>query len=235
MTPRYNHQSTETSIDDVRLSDATRYNKAMSKTNTSSGTSSSNTAAHTLNLAGQFLIAMPNLSGDTFERTVVYICEHSSNGALGLIVNRTADVKVSEILNKLATEDSDIRYTHSTRADQAVLLGGPVQTERGFVLHAPFQQYASTVRISERLGLTSSRDILEDWAQGQGPKHMLLALGYAGWSAGQLEKELARNAWLTVPADEHVLFETLPSEKYSQAMRLLGINETMISDTAGHA
>ncbi|MFB0949577.1 MAG: YqgE/AlgH family protein, partial [Burkholderiaceae bacterium] len=85
----------------------------MSKTNTSSGTSSSNTAAHTLNLAGQFLIAMPNLSGDTFERTVVYICEHSSNGALGLIVNRTADVKVSEILNKLATEDSDIRYTHS--------------------------------------------------------------------------------------------------------------------------
>ena len=180
MTPRYNHQSTETSIDDVPLSDATRYNKAMSKTNTSSGTSSSNTAAHTLNLAGQFLIAMPNLSGDTFERTVVYICEHSSNGALGLIVNRTADVKVSEILNKLATEDSDIRYTHSTRADQAVLLGGPVQTERGFVLHAPFQQYASTVRISERLGLTSSRDILEDWAQGQGPKHMLLALGYAG-------------------------------------------------------
>ena len=188
-----------------------------------------------INLTDHFLIAMPAMDDPYFSRTLIYIAEHNDQGALGLIVNRTADVKVSEILNKLATEDSDIRYTHSTRADQAVLLGGPVQTERGFVLHAPFQQYASTVRISERLGLTSSRDILEDWAQGQGPKHMLLALGYAGWSAGQLEEELARNAWLTVPADEHVLFETLPSEKYSQAMRLLGINETMISDTAGHA
>lgn len=188
-----------------------------------------------ISLAGQFLIAMPTLQGDTFERTVVYICEHSAQGALGLIVNRTADVKVSEILNKLSSEAEGIHYTASARPDQAVLLGGPVQVERGFVLHAPFQQYASTVRISERLGLTSSRDILEDWAQGQGPEHMLLALGYAGWSAGQLEEELARNAWLTVPADEHVLFETLPSEKYSQAMRLLGIDETMISHTAGHA
>lgn len=191
--------------------------------------------APAMNLAGQFLIAMPSLHGDAFERTVVYVCEHSAQGALGLIVNRTADVKVSEILNKLSTEDDSIQYTPSTRADQAVLLGGPVQVERGFVLHAPFQQYASTVRISERLGLTSSRDILEDWAQGHGPEHMLLALGYAGWSAGQLEDELARNAWLTVPADEHVLFETLPSEKYTQAMRLLGISETMISHTAGHA
>ena len=207
----------------------------MSKTNTSSSVGNASAPASTLNLAGQFLIAMPSLSGDVFERTVVYICEHSASGALGLIVNRTADVMVSELLNKLTTEDGDIRYVPSTRADQAVLLGGPVQTERGFVLHAPFQQYASTVRISERLGLTSSRDILADWAQGQGPKHMLLALGYAGWSAGQLEEELSRNAWLIAPADEHVLFETLPSEKYSQAIRLLGITETMISDTTGHA
>lgn len=188
-----------------------------------------------MNLTGQFLIAMPTLHGDTFDRTVIYMCEHSASGALGLIVNRTADVKVSEILDKMAAENDSITYQPSARADQAVLLGGPVQIERGFVLHAPFQKYASTVRISERLGLTSSRDILEDWAQGQGPEHMLLALGYAGWSAGQLEEELANNAWLTVPADEHVLFETLPSEKYAQAMRLLGISETMISGTAGHA
>ncbi len=188
-----------------------------------------------MDLTGQFLIAMPHLHGDAFDRTVIYICEHSASGALGLIVNRTADVKVSEILDKLSDENDSIRIEPTARADQAVLLGGPVQTERGFVLHAPFQKYASTVRINDRLGLTSSRDILEDWAQGQGPEHMLLALGYAGWSAGQLEDELAQNAWLTVPADEHVLFETLPNEKYAQAMRLLGISETMISGTAGHA
>ena len=208
----------------------------MSKS-TSISTKKASAQNQPINLTGQFLIAMPTLHGDSsFERAVVYICEHTVKGALGLVINRTADVKVSEILDKLASESEGIVYTPpKAYADQSVLLGGPVQSERGFVLHTPFHEYASTVRINDRLALTTSRDILEDWAQGQGPEHMLLALGYAGWGAGQLEEELARNAWLTVAADEHVLFETLPNEKYTQAMRLLGIDETMISHTSGHA
>ena len=208
----------------------------MSKS-TSISTKKASAQTQPINLTGQFLIAMPTLHGDSsFERAVVYICEHTAKGALGLVINRTADVKVSEILDKLASESEGIVYTPpKAYADQSVLLGGPVQSERGFVLHTALHEYASTVRINDRLALTTSRDILEDWAQGQGPEHMLLALGYAGWGAGQLEEELARNAWLTVAADEHVLFETLPNEKYTQAMRLLGIDEAMISHTSGHA
>lgn len=187
-----------------------------------------------LNLAGQFLIAMPSQQGDAFERTVIYICEHNTSGALGLVINRESDVTISDVLTKLSVvDDMQIQYTaHST---DSVLVGGPVQTERGFVLHSPFKQYAATIQINDNLGLTSSRDILEAVARGEGPQHMLLALGYAGWGAGQLEEEMARNAWLNVPASEHVLFETLPREKYDQAMRLLGFDAAMLSEQAGHA
>lgn len=186
------------------------------------------------NLVGQFLIAMPNQLGDAFERTVVYICEHNASGALGLVVNRSADVTISDVLTKLDVVD-EMSIQYAAHASESVLVGGPVQTERGFVLHAPFHEYAATIKINDNVGLTSSRDILEDLARGQGPDKMLLALGYAGWGAGQLEAELARNAWLTVPADEHVLFETLPRERYQQAMRLLGFDAAMLSDQAGHA
>lgn len=187
-----------------------------------------------MNLTGQFLIAMPSQHGDAFERTVIYVCEHSATGALGLVVNRASDVTVSDVLSKLAVAD-DMQIQYAAHASESVLVGGPVQTERGFVLHSPFQKYAATIQVSENLGLTSSRDILEDVARGEGPRHMLLALGYAGWGAGQLEEELANNAWLNVPADEHVLFETLPREKYDQAMRLLGFDAAMLSEQAGHA
>ncbi|GHA73771.1 UPF0301 protein [Formosimonas limnophila] len=186
------------------------------------------------NLVGQFLIAMPSQLGDAFERTVVYVCEHNASGALGLVVNRSADVTISDVLTKLDVVD-EMSIQYAAHASESVLVGGPVQTERGFVLHAPFHEYAATIKINDNVGLTSSRDILEDLARGQGPDKMLLALGYAGWSAGQLEAELARNAWLTVPADEHVLFETLPRERYQQAMRLLGFDAAMLSDQAGHA
>lgn len=190
-----------------------------------------------INMTGQFLIAMPQVQNDSFERAVIYVCDHSPDGALGLMVNRSADVKISDVLERIQSEDDSLKLTEpfDARAGQAVMLGGPVQTERGFVLHSPYQEYAATIKINDQLGLTSSRDILEDLAQGGGPKHMMLALGYAGWSAGQLEQELANNVWLTVPADVHVLFETLPAEKYQQAMRLLGINEAMLADHAGHA
>lgn len=189
-----------------------------------------------INLTGQFLIAMPNAANDAFERAVIYVCEHTERGALGLMINRPADVMVSEVLAKMASEDNSIRYSEiSGKVDQNVLVGGPVQTERGFVLHSPYREYAATIKINDNLGLTSSRDILEDWAQGQGPQKMLLALGYAGWGAGQLEEELSHNVWLNVAADEHVIFETLLTEKYSQAMRLLGINESMLISVSGHA
>ena len=195
------------------------------------------TQSPAINLKGQFLIAMPAIQGDAFERAVIYVCDHSDSGALGLMINRTTDVKISDILVRLQAEDDSlhISYPLPIQTEQNVYLGGPVQTERGFVLHSPYKEYAATVRINEHLGLTSSRDILEDVAQGKGPENFLLALGYAGWGAGQLEEELARNVWLTVPADAHVLFETLPTEKYQQAVRLLGISETMLSDVAGHA
>ena len=195
-------------------------------------------------LVGCFLIAMPSLQGDAFERTLVYLCEHDASGAMGLIVNRTSDVSISDVVKDFVSKedgkdeadaDGQIQFEVLNRSNQTVLLGGPVSSDRGFVLHAPYKEYASTVRINERLGLTRSFDILEDIGRGQGPKQMLMALGYAGWSAGQLEKELVANAWLAVPANEHILFETLPSEKYDQAIRLLGINELMLSDTMGHA
>ncbi len=190
-----------------------------------------------VNMTGQFLIAMPQIQGDEFERAVIYVCDHTADGALGLMINRSSSVKISDVLSKIQAEDESmtIRYPLPARAEQIVMLGGPVQTERGFVLHSPYQAYAATLKIGEDLGLTSSRDILEDLANGQGPERMLLALGYSGWSAGQLEEEIANNVWLTAPADAHVLFETLPAEKYQQAMLLLGINEAMLSDSAGHA
>ena len=186
------------------------------------------------NLVGQFLIAMPKQLGDAFERTVIYVCEHNAQGALGLVINRASDVTISDVLTKLAVVD-EMSIQYAAHSSEVVLMGGPVQTERGFVLHSPFHEYAATIKINDRLGLTSSRDILEDVARGEGPEHMLLALGYAGWGAGQLEEELARNAWLNVTADEHVLFETLPRERYAQAMRLLGFDAAMLSEQAGHA
>ena len=188
----------------------------------------------TQNLVGQFLIAMPNQLGDAFERTVIYVCEHNEHGALGLVINRASDVTISDVWTNLAVVD-EMSIPYAAHASETVLVGGPVQTERGFVLHTPFHEYAATIKINDHLGLTSSRDILEDIARGEGPAHMLLALGYAGWGAGQLEDELARNAWLNVTADEHVLFETLPRERYNQAMRLLGFDAAMLSEQTGHA
>ena len=188
-------------------------------------------------MTGQFLIAMPKVQGDAFERAVIYVCDHTSDGALGLMINRTSSVTISDVLQRMQEDDDGVHINAPLpkRTEQSVMLGGPVQTERGFVLHTPYHEYAATLKIGEDYGLTSSRDILEDVANGRGPEKLLLALGYAGWDAGQLEDELARNVWLTAPADAHVLFETLPSEKYQQAMLLLGISEAMLSDEAGHA
>lgn len=187
-----------------------------------------------LNLSGQFLIAMPNQAGDEFDHTVIYICEHTSAGTVGLVINRTSDVTISDVLTQLEVVD-EMSIQYAARGTETVFFGGPVQTQRGFILHTPFQKYAATIKVNDHLGMTSSRDILEDVARGNGPQQMLLALGCAAWAPGQLEEELAQNVWLTVPADEHILFETLPREKYNQAMRSLGFNPAMLSNQMGRA
>lgn len=186
-----------------------------------------------LDLTGQFIIATPSQRGDDFDRSVIYICEHNDSGALGIVINKTADITIADILNKLdVANELPIPYA---RASEPVLMGGPVQAERGFVLHSHTHDYAATLKINKQLSLTSSTDVLEEVARGKGPEHMLLALGYAGWGAGQLENEIAHNSWLNVLANEHVLFETLPRERYNQAVRLLGFEASMLSQQTGHA
>jgi putative transcriptional regulator len=181
-------------------------------------------------LTNQFLIAMPALDDPNFAQTVTLVCEHSERGALGIVINRTLPMTLGEVFDQLGLDSS-----RSRMSEQPVLRGGPVQTERGFVLHSPAGPYESSLPFSERMHLTTSRDILDAMAVGEGPASAVIALGYAGWEAGQLEDEMARNAWLTVEADERVLFSTPVEERWSAAARLLGIDLVALSSDAGHA
>ncbi|WP_369600770.1 YqgE/AlgH family protein [Hahella sp. SMD15-11] len=177
-------------------------------------------------LKNHFLIAMPHLKDPHFQGTVTLLCDHDEDGAMGVIVNRVLDVQLSEILDQL-----DI---HPLRHDEPVYFGGPVQLERGFVLHREPGPWKSTVEVSDGIHITTSRDILEAIAEGWGPAEHLVALGYAGWTAGQLEEELARNAWLTCPATPEVLFNVPPDGKLGYLMGQLGIDYRMLTDQAGH-
>jgi len=181
-------------------------------------------------LNNQFLIAMPALDDPNFAQTVTLICEHSERGALGIVVNRTLPMTLGEVFEQLGLAASQSRVN-----EQPVLQGGPVQTERGFVLHSPTGKWESSLPFSERMHLTTSRDILDALAAGEGPASAVIALGYAGWDAGQLEEEMARNAWLTVPADERVVFATPVDQRWQAAARLLGIDLFTLSSDAGHA
>ena len=181
-------------------------------------------------LNNQFLIAMPALEDPNFAQTVTLICEHSERGALGIVINRTLPMTLGEVFEQLGLDASRSRVN-----DQPVLQGGPVQTERGFVLHSPTGKWESSLPFSERMHLTTSRDILDALAAGEGPASAVIALGYAGWDAGQLEEEMARNAWLTVPADERVVFATPVDQRWQAAARLLGIDLFTLSSDAGHA
>ena len=181
-------------------------------------------------LNNQFLIAMPALEDPNFAQTVTLICEHSERGALGIVINRTLPMTLGEVFEQLGLDASQSRVN-----DQPVLQGGPVQTERGFVLHSPNGKWESSLPFSERMHLTTSRDILDALAAGEGPASAVIALGYAGWDAGQLEEEMARNAWLTVPADERVVFATPVDQRWQAAARLLGIDLFTLSSDAGHA
>lgn len=182
------------------------------------------------NLSNQFLIAMPGMADENFAGTVVYVCEHSPRGALGLVINRPADITVSDLFERIGLESP------SELAQVPVLQGGPVQTERGFVLHDPTgTTYASTLQIPGGLEMTTSKDVLEHMAEGGGPKRVLITLGYSGWNAGQLEEEIAQNGWLTVEAEPSVLFDTALDHRFNAAMALLGFSPAMLSQTAGHA
>jgi putative transcriptional regulator len=184
-----------------------------------------------VNLTHHFLIAMPGMADPYFSRSLTYVCEHNEQGALGLVVNRPIDMTLAAFFAKLELRLQDA----SPHALSPVFFGGPVQTDRGFVLHQPIGEWQSTLAVRDRVGLTTSRDILEAVAEGAGPERMLVALGYSGWGAGQLENELKENAWLTVEATDSVLFELPAEQRLAAAMELLGVDFASLSERAGHA
>ncbi|HSX85531.1 MAG TPA: YqgE/AlgH family protein [Cellvibrio sp.] len=180
-------------------------------------------------LRDHFLIAMPGLNDSSFAHTVTYICEHSDKGAMGVVINSATPMLLKEIFSQMDLDDL------SDQGDQIVMSGGPVQPERGFVLHSSDTKWQSTLEISSGICLTASRDIITALAAGRGPKQCLIALGYAGWGEGQLEAEIAANSWLTVPADKDIIFNTPFEERWASAAQALGIDVNLISSTAGHA
>ena len=177
-----------------------------------------------------FLIAMPALVEGLFAHSVTYVCEHSDQGAMGIVINQPMGLPLRDILDHLDIDDA------RSHLDDPVMAGGPVQTDRGFVLHRTSEQrWESTIVITEEISLTTSRDILNAMAHAQGPSDTLVALGYAGWGAGQLEDEIASNAWLTLPADSAIIFEVPVAQRLTAAAAKLGVNMALISSSAGHA
>ena len=222
-----------------------------------------NADSASINLTHHFLIAMPGLEDSTFAKSVVYLCEHSERGALGLVINKPSDLSMPALFEKV-----ELPLKRQDLIDVPVLKGGPVHTERGFVLHEPMcvptppsatsgddaqderdalaavsapehttaeSVYASTMTIPGGLEMTTSKDVLEALSTGAGPKRVLISLGYSAWGEGQLESELAENSWLTVSADPAIIFDTPIDQRYERAMALLGLQSWMLSSEAGHA
>jgi len=190
-----------------------------------------------VNFTNQFLIAMPSLREGTFAGTVVYLCEHTEKGALGLVINKPIDITLKHLFEKV-----ELSLDRDDLAEKPVYFGGPVQTERGFVLHESLGgegdeggHYNSSLRIPGGLEMTTSKDVLEALSSGAGPKKVLVTLGYSGWGAGQLEDEMSRNGWINVGAEPGIIFDTPVEERYDKALSLLGINANMLSGEAGHA
>jgi putative transcriptional regulator len=192
-----------------------------------------------INLTNHFLIAMPGLEDAIFSKSVVYVCEHTPRGALGLVINKPADIKMAALFGKV-----DLPLKRQDLTDKPVFQGGPVQIERGFVLHEPIfpesdkpeqALYASTMSIPGGLEMTTSKDVLEALSTGYGPRRVLVTLGYSAWGEGQLETELSENSWLTVDADQSVIFDTPVEQRYDRALSLLGLQSWMISSQVGHA
>ncbi|MBS1169357.1 MAG: hypothetical protein H6R01_275 [Burkholderiaceae bacterium] len=183
-----------------------------------------------LNLSNHFLIAMPSMSDPVFGGTVVYLCEHNKHGALGMVINRPTEIKMSDLFERL-----DLKPEISLWTSRPVMFGGPVQEDRGFVLHSPQGEFSSMLKVSDDIAFTTSRDVLEAVASGNGPQRVLVGIGYSGWSAGQLEQEISKNGWLTVAADPQVIFDLPFEERYKAALKLLGIEPAMLAASAGHA
>lgn len=192
------------------------------------------TLMETANLSNHFLIAMPAMTDPNFARTLTFICEHNADGAIGIVVNRPMDMSLAGLFDRvgipLEDEQAEARF-----AGLPVYFGGPVQTDRGFVLHRPAGHWQSSLDVSESVALTSSRDILLAMGSTGEPGEVLVSLGYAGWTAGQLEWELSQNAWLTVEADLGIIFSVPPEERLPAAMQLLGVDFANLSEVAGHA
>ncbi len=189
-------------------------------------------------LDGQIIIAMPGIGDPRFERTVIFMCAHSADGAMGLVINKPADdITFPEMLDRLNIVPEEERIMLPERTQNIeVQFGGPVETGRGFVLHTTDYFVAdSTLPIDERIGLTATLDVLKAIAKGEGPRQALLALGYAGWAPGQLENELQHNGWLHCEADENLLFDSDLENRYAAAVKKIGIDLSMLSSEAGHA
>ena len=186
-----------------------------------------------LNLANHFLIAMPSIQDPIFGGTVVYVCEHNEKGVLGVVINKPTDMTMEVLFDRV-----DLKLGEGLRSsvvDEPIMFGGPVQDDRGFVLHSPGGRYSSSLTVTDDVAFMTSIDVLEAVANGAGPARMLVSIGYSGWSPGQLEEELSRNGWLTVAADAHVLFDLPIEERYTAAIKLLGIDPLMLATEAGHA
>jgi putative transcriptional regulator len=181
-------------------------------------------------LKNYFLLAMPGLNDPNFAQSVVYICEHNADGAMGLIINQQLDIPVKAIFDQL-----ELSYLDEC-GNSLIFDGGPVQRDRGFILHSSVeQQWESTVAIGEDISLTASKDILTDIALGKGPTSALITLGYSSWEAGQLEQELTQNSWLTIPADSAIIFHTDCAKRAGAAASTIGLDLAMLSHDAGHA
>ena len=190
--------------------------------------------AITLDLSNHFLIAMPSMTDPVFGGTVIYLCEHNAEGALGLIINKPTDMTMQVLFERVDLK-LEINPQRPTLPEHPVMFGGPVQLERGFVLHSPLETFSSMMRVTDQIALTTSKDVLEAVAGGGGPGQLLVTLGCSGWSAGQLEEEIIRNGWLTVRADPSIIFDLPAEQRFTAAIRLLGIDPNMLASEAGHA
>ena len=193
-------------------------------------TDTNKTVSDSHNLTGHFLIAMPSLDDGFFNHAVTYICEHDETGSFGIIINQETDLTLKQIINEMKIETQG-----DYNQDQPIFIGGPVDQGRGFILHRPTGNWQSTLKVTDSVALTTSKDILQAIANNKGPKNSIVALGYAGWAAGQLDSEIASNTWLSCPAEEQIIFVTPPEERWKAAAKLIGIDLSLMSSDTGHA
>ena len=182
------------------------------------------------NLTGHFLIAMPSLNDGFFNHAVTYICEHDETGSFGIIINQQTGITIKQIANEM-----NIKTDASYNKDQSIFIGGPVDQGRGFILHRPTGEWQSSLKVKNEVTLTTSKDILQAIVNNKGPEECIVALGYAGWAAGQLDNEMANNIWLNCPADEQIIFNTPTEERWKAAANLIGVDLSLLSSDTGHA